>query len=90
MPTRPTSFMSPIFAMPTTTVLKMIGAIIILISLMKPSPSGFIVVRQRRVEVAEGHADRDRDEHLKVQVRVQRLMCRWRLHDNYLRLAVRA
>ena len=35
--------MSPIFAMPTTTVVKMIGAIIILISLMKPSPSGFIV-----------------------------------------------
>ena len=35
-------FMSPIFAMPTTTVAKMIGAIIILISLMKPSPSGFI------------------------------------------------
>src|SRR4051794_20872231 len=34
--------MSPIFAMPTTTVAKMIGAIIILIRLMKPSPSGFI------------------------------------------------
>ena len=39
---RPTCFMSPIFAMPTTTVPKMIGAIIIRISLMKASPSGFI------------------------------------------------
>jgi hypothetical protein len=28
--------------MPITTVQKMIGAMIILISLMKPSPSGFI------------------------------------------------
>src|SRR4051794_37302597 len=36
--------MSPILAMPTTTVVKMIGAIIILISLMKPSPRGFIAV----------------------------------------------
>ena len=44
-------------AMPTTTVQKMIGAIIILISLMKPSPSGFISVAQRRVEVAEQNAD---------------------------------
>ena len=29
-------------AMPTTTVQKMIGAMIIFISLMKPSPSGFM------------------------------------------------
>ena len=36
--------MSPIFAIPTTTVVKMIGAIIILISLTKPSPSGRISV----------------------------------------------
>src|SRR6478672_378065 len=34
--------MSSIPAMPTTIVQKMIGAMIILISLMKPSPSGFI------------------------------------------------
>ncbi len=34
--------MSSMPAMPTTTVQKMIGAMIILISLMKPSPSGFI------------------------------------------------
>ena len=34
--------MSSMPAMPTTTVQKMIGAMIILISLMKPSPSGFM------------------------------------------------
>ena len=42
MPTRPTFFMSSMLAMPCTTVQKMIGAISILISLMKASPSGFI------------------------------------------------
>ena len=41
-PVLPTFFMSSMPAMPTTTVQKMIGAMIILISLMKPSPSGFI------------------------------------------------
>ena len=41
-PTRPTFFMSSMPAMPVTTVQKMTGAMIILISLMKPSPSGFI------------------------------------------------
>jgi len=41
-PTRPTFFMSSMPAMPVTTVQKMIGAMIILISLMKPSPRGFI------------------------------------------------
>ena len=39
-PMRPTSFTSPICAMPTTTVVNTIGAIIILISLMNASPSG--------------------------------------------------
>jgi hypothetical protein len=34
--------MSSMPAMPMTTVQKMIGAISILISLMKPSPNGFI------------------------------------------------
>ena len=34
--------MSPIVAMPATTVEKITGAMIILISLMKPSPSGFM------------------------------------------------
>ena len=41
-PVLPTFFMSSMPAMPTTTVQKMIGAIIILMSLIKPSPSGFI------------------------------------------------
>ena len=41
-PTRPTFFMSCMPAMPVTTVQKMIGPITILISLMKPSPSGFM------------------------------------------------
>ena len=39
-PTRPTCFRSPAPAMPCTTTQKTIGAMIILISLMKPSPSG--------------------------------------------------
>src|SRR5262249_25361281 len=41
-PIRPTSFIRPIRAIPPVTVVKMIGAISILISLMKPSPSGFM------------------------------------------------
>ena len=41
-PALPTAFMSPTPATPATTVQKMIGAITILTSLMKPSPSGFI------------------------------------------------
>ena len=41
-PVLPTFFMSSMPAMPTTTVQKMMGAIIILMSLMKPSPRGFI------------------------------------------------
>ena len=39
---RPTLVRSLIEAMPCTTVQKMTGAIIILMSAMKPSPSGFI------------------------------------------------
>ena len=39
---RPTSFISPMCAMPTTTVVKTIGAISIFTSLMNPSPSGLI------------------------------------------------
>ena len=42
-PVLPTFFMSSMPAMPTTTVQKMIGAIIILMSLMKPSPRGFML-----------------------------------------------
>ena len=41
-PTRPTCFMSPMPAMPLTMVQKMIGAISILMRLIKPSPSGFM------------------------------------------------
>ena len=40
-PTLPTFFASCIWAMPETTVQKIMGAITILISLMKPSPSAF-------------------------------------------------
>ena len=40
-PTRPTFFMSCMPAMPCTTVQKITGAMIILTSLMKPSPRGF-------------------------------------------------
>jgi hypothetical protein len=43
-PTRPTFFMSSMPAIPVTTVQKMIGPITILMSLMNPSPSGFISV----------------------------------------------
>jgi hypothetical protein len=39
---RPTLRMSLTPAMPCTTVTKMMGAIIMRMSLMKPSPSGFI------------------------------------------------
>jgi hypothetical protein len=45
----------------------MIGAIIILMSLMKPSPSGFELRRRVGREVAEQHADRYRDQHLHVE-----------------------
>ena len=41
-PTRPTFFMSPIFAMPVTTVQKMTSVITMLIARMKASPSGFM------------------------------------------------
>ena len=43
-PVLPTFFMSSMPAIPTTTVQKMMGAMIILMSLMKPSPSGFMSV----------------------------------------------
>ncbi|MNE54370.1 hypothetical protein D3C80_1491440 [compost metagenome] len=41
-PVLPTAFMLCMPAIPVTTVQKMIGAIAILISLTKPSPSGFM------------------------------------------------
>ena len=51
-PIRPTDAMSPTLAMPVTTTQKMSGAMIILISLMKPSPSGLEIGAQVREEVA--------------------------------------
>ncbi len=42
MPTRPSFRMSPMPAMPTKTVKKMMGPIIIRMSLMNPSPRGFM------------------------------------------------
>jgi hypothetical protein len=41
-PMRPTCRAAPVRAIPTATVVKTIGPIIRRISLMKPSPSGFI------------------------------------------------
>ena len=43
-PMRPASLRLDILHSPPTTVTKMIGAMIILMSLMKPSPSGFIAL----------------------------------------------
>ena len=60
-PTRPTFFMSSMPAMPVTTVQKMIGPITILISLMNPSPSGFMSMANDGKEVSERDADGDRD-----------------------------
>ena len=42
-PMRPSAALSPMWAMPATNVEKTSGAMIILISLMKASPSGFIL-----------------------------------------------
>src|SRR3954449_6948584 len=66
-PIRPTSRISPICAMPTTIVVKMIGAISIRISLMNPSPSGRSaapvqarqVRRSRRVQCPRAPGRRD-------------------------------
>ena len=69
---RPTSFMAPICAMPTTTVVKMIGAISIRTSLMKPSPSGRIAAPSPAPD-AQQHARGDADEHLDVEAFVKRL-----------------
>jgi len=43
-PTRPTFFMSSMPAMPVTTVQKMTRVMIIVISRMKASPSGFMAI----------------------------------------------
>ncbi|SKW69725.1 Uncharacterised protein [Mycobacteroides abscessus subsp. abscessus] len=53
-PMRPTDLRSPTWAIPSTTVQKMIGAISILISLMKPSASGrshgLFIGREHRIQ----------------------------------------
>ena len=54
-----------------TTVQKMTGAIIILISLMKPSPSGFSAIAACG-QSGRADAERDRDQHLDVENRVPR------------------
>ena len=56
--------MSSMPAMPVTTVQKMIGAITILISLMKPSPSGLIqsfVANSAQTADHDPKQDRDQD-----------------------------
>src|SRR5208337_1450985 len=54
MPTLPTFRMFFMLAMPCTTVQKMIGAISILIILMKASPKGFIASAQPRGSKIKG------------------------------------
>ena len=58
--------------MPTTTVVNTIGAISIFTSLMNPSPSGLIAAACSGDTTPKHDADRDRDQHLEVQVRVER------------------
>ena len=56
--------------MPVTMVRKITGAMIILTSLMKPSPSGFIASPVCRREMAEQDAGDDRDQHLDVELAI--------------------
>jgi hypothetical protein len=65
-PTRPIFFTSCMPAMPDTTVQKITGAMIILISLMKPSPSGFMATPPSG-RTPEHHAAEDGEQHLHVQ-----------------------
>ena len=67
---RPTSFIAPMCAMPTTTVVKTIGAISIFTSLMKPSPSGFIAAA-RSGSRNPNRTPRAMPQHLDVQVRIE-------------------
>ena len=55
--------------MPETTVQKMIGAITILISLMKPSPSALIhsLVAKLGLQPPDQHTDHDGDQHLNIE-----------------------
>ena len=53
--------------MPPATVQKITGAITILISLMKPSPSGFSAAPTSGHSAPDQHAQRDADQHLDVE-----------------------
>ena len=68
--------MSCMLAMPCTTVQKMIGAMIILISLMKASPKRLHLLAELRVEMAEQDAERDRGQHLEVEAPEERPVMR--------------
>ena len=57
--------------MPITTVQKMIGAIIILISLMNASPSGFIALPYFG-EKSQHHTDHDCRDDLEIERLVER------------------
>ena len=54
-------------AMPVTTVRKTTGVMIILTSLMKPSPSGFSARPAVGPEPADEHAERDADQDLEIE-----------------------
>ena len=56
--------------MPVTMVRKITGAMIILISLMNPSPSGFSASPVAGAEMADQYAEQDRDHHLDIEVPV--------------------
>ena len=67
-PTAPTRRMSPILAMPTATVAKMIGGTTARISVMKPSLIGFISTAKPWIESAQQNAHSDRDQHLDIEL----------------------
>ena len=75
-PTRPTFFMSSMLAMPCTTVQKMIGAISILISLMKRVTQRLHLGAKRWVEMPEQDAEHDGAQDLRVEVLVPLVMGR--------------
>ena len=70
--------MSSMPAMPVTTVQKMIGAIIILTSLMKPSPSGLSEAPVCGQKMTKQHAQHNGDNHLEVKRTVKRFAGRHR------------
>ena len=79
MPTRPTSLMCPILAMPTTTVQKMIGAIIILISLMKRVAQRLQRLRRFGEQEPDRHADDDAADDPEIERAMERALTHGRL-----------